>query len=170
MQIDYAGTSPVIDETALLLPTATIIGDVVIGKDSSVWFQVVIRGDVNHIRIGDRTNIQDGSVIHVTNKTHPTVIGNDVTIGHNVTLHGCTIGNRCLIGIGAIVLDGAEIGSDSLVAAGSVVAPGTVIPPGSLALGSPARIKRQLSDKEIAHLQQSADNYLEYKKSYSGRL
>lgn len=167
MIIPYDNKSPSIDKSVLIVPTATIIGDVEIGQESSIWFQVVIRGDVNFIRIGERTNVQDGSVIHVTNKTHPTRIGDDVTIGHNVTLHGCTIGDRCLIGIGSIVLDGAEIGPDCLVAAGSVVSPGTVIPPGSLAIGSPARVKRALTEEEVKKLKKSAGNYLEYKKTYS---
>lgn len=168
MQIPFGGKSPDIDSTALIVPTATIIGDVTIGVESSVWFQVVVRGDVNYIRIGARTNIQDGTVIHVTNQTHPTLIGDEVTVGHNVTLHGCTIGDRCLVGIGAIVLDGAEIGSDCMIGAGSLVTPGTEIPPGCLVLGSPAKVKRRLSTDEIASLKQSADNYIGYKKSYAG--
>jgi len=170
MQIPHHDKIPQVATTALIVPSAIVIGDVMIGDDASIWFQVVARGDVNYIRIGDRTNIQDGSVIHVTNKTHPTVIGNDVTVGHNVTLHGCTVGDRCLIGIGAIVLDGAVIGSDCMVGAGAIVTPGTNIPPGSLVIGGPARVKRPLSDEEIRFLKKSADNYLEYKKSYAGIL
>ena len=168
MLLQHNEKSPIIDSTALIVPTATIIGDVTIGADSSVWFQVVVRGDVNYIRIGSRTNIQDGTVVHVTNRTHPTIIGNDVTVGHNVTLHGCTVGDRCLIGIGAILLDGAEIGDDSMIGAGALITPGTVVPPGSLVIGAPAKVKRQLNDKEIEHLKQSASNYLEYMKSYQG--
>jgi carbonic anhydrase/acetyltransferase-like protein (isoleucine patch superfamily) len=166
MFLPYCEITPEVDPTALIVPTATVIGDVTIGAESSVWFQVVIRGDVNHIRIGNRTNIQDGSVVHVTHKTHPTVIGDDVTIGHNVTLHGCTVEDRCLIGIGAIILDGAVIGADSMVGAGAVVTPGTIVPPGSLVLGGPAKVKRELTEEEIASLKKSAGNYLEYKKSY----
>ena len=168
MLIPYHNHHPLIDPTALIVPTATVIGDVVLGAESSLWFQVVVRGDVNHIRIGDRTNIQDGTVVHVTNRTHPTIIGNEVTVGHNVTLHGCTIGDRCLIGIGAIVLDGAIIEPDCMIGAGAIVTPGTVIPSGSLVIGGPAQVKRTLTDKEIAFLKQSATNYIEYKKSYSG--
>ena len=120
----YRGTSPQIAPDAFIEDTAQVIGDVIIGEMSSLWFHVVVRGDVNFIRIGDRTNVQDGTVIHVSHKTHPTWIGDDVTIGHNVTLHGCRIGNRCLIGMGAIVMDGVEIGDDSMVAAGALVVPG----------------------------------------------
>ncbi len=168
MQLPYDNKYPQVDSTVLVVPTATIIGDVVIGPESSIWFQTVVRGDVNFIRIGARTNIQDGSVVHVTLKTHPTIIGDDVTIGHNVTLHGCTVGDRCLIGIGAILLDGVEIGADCMIAAGSVVTPGIVIPPGTLVMGSPARVKRELTTDEISQLKKSAENYIEYKKKYTG--
>ncbi len=167
MILPFGEINPQIDPTALVVPNATIIGDVVIGEESSVWFQAVVRGDVNLIRIGSRTNIQDGSVVHVTNLTHPTRIGDDVTVGHNVTLHGCTIGDRCLIGIGAIVLDGAEVGPDCIVGAGALVAPGARIPAGSLVIGTPARVKRTLTGEEKAHLLQSARNYIGYKNAYS---
>ncbi len=166
MLIPHRNRFPEIAESAYIQQSAAVIGDVKIGEESSVWFNVVIRGDVNYIRIGNRTNVQDGSVIHVTHDTHPTFIGDDVTIGHNVTLHGCTIENRCLIGMGAVVLDGVVVGEDSMVAAGAVVAPGTRIPPRSLAIGAPARIKRSLSDQEVAHLKQSALNYLGYMQDY----
>jgi carbonic anhydrase/acetyltransferase-like protein (isoleucine patch superfamily) len=166
MLFAHRGRFPQIAESAYIENSAAIIGDVVIGEDSSVWFNVVIRGDVNYIRIGRRTNVQDGSVIHVTHDTHPTLIGDDVTIGHNVTLHGCLIKDRCLIGMGAVVLDDVVVGEDSMVAAGAVVAPGTRIPPRSLAIGAPARIKRSLSDQEVAHLKQSAANYLGYMQDY----
>jgi gamma-carbonic anhydrase len=166
MILNFEGKSPSIPESAFIVESACLIGDVSLGEEASVWFNVVIRGDVNSIRVGHRSNIQDGSVIHVTNRTHPTILGDDVTVGHNVTLHGCTIGNRCLIGIGAVILDGAEIGDDCLIAAGSLVAPGTRIPAGSLALGSPAKVKRPLNEQEIAHLLQSAGNYLEYVERY----
>jgi len=162
----YRGITPKLAEDVFCVDSADIIGDVEIGKRSSIWFQVVIRGDVNTIRIGDRTNIQDGTVIHVTNKTHPTFLGDDVTIGHNVTLHGCTIGNRCLIGMGAVVMDGAIIEDDAMIAAGALVTPGTQVPSGTLFSGAPAKYKRHLSDQEIAGLQQSADNYLSYVNSY----
>ncbi len=162
----FKGMTPKLDDSVFSVDSADIIGDVEIGSDSSVWFQVVIRGDVNHIRIGARTNVQDGTVIHVTNKTNPTIIGDDVTIGHNATLHGCTIGNRCLIGMGAVILDGAKIADDVMVAAGALVVPGTVIPSGTLYVGSPAAYKRHLSADEIAGLKQSATNYLNYVSCY----
>lgn len=162
----FRGKTPQVASGAFIEDTAAVIGDVVIGDQSSLWFSVVVRGDVNFIRIGDRTNIQDGSVVHVSHETHPTWIGDDVTIGHNVTLHGCRIGNRCLIGMGAIVMDGAEIGDDAMIAAGALVVPGTVVPSGTLFAGSPARQKRLLTATEIAGLKQSAANYLEYMKHY----
>jgi carbonic anhydrase/acetyltransferase-like protein (isoleucine patch superfamily) len=146
--------------------SARVIGDVQLGDGASIWFNVVVRGDVNYIRIGDRTNIQDGSVVHVTRDTHPTILGDDVTVGHNVTLHGCTIGNRVLVGMGAVVLDGVDIGDDCIIGAGSVVAPGTKVPAGHLALGNPARVKRPLKPQEISHLRVSADNYIHYMRQY----
>jgi len=164
----FRGITPQVSENAFVEETAAVIGDVVIGAFSSLWFSVVVRGDVNSIRIGDRTNIQDGTVVHVSHKTHPTWIGDDVTVGHNVTLHGCRIGNRCLIGMGAVVMDGAEIADDAMIAAGALVVPGTVVPTGSLFAGSPARQKRMLTSSEIAGLKQSAVNYLEYMKHYLG--
>jgi gamma-carbonic anhydrase len=166
MLLPHRGRHPQISPTAFIAQSAQIIGEVSIGAESSVWFNVVIRGDVHYIRIGERTNVQDGTVIHVSRNTHPTVIGDEVTIGHNVTLHGCTIGNRCLIGMGSVILDGALIGDESLIAAGAVVAPGTEIPPRTLAIGSPARPHRLLTAEEIQHLRQSAENYIGYVKDY----
>jgi len=162
----YKGKHPQLDDSVFFVQSAEIIGDVVIGPQSSVWFNVVVRGDVNHIRIGSRTNVQDGTVIHVDHARYPTVIGDDVTIGHNVTLHGCTIGNRCLIGMGAVVMDGATLGDDTMIAAGALVAPGTVVPPGTLFMGAPARLKRQLTEKELEHLKKSAQNYISYAADY----
>ena len=162
----YQGITPKLADTVFHVGSAEIIGDVEIGADSSIWFQVVISGDVNFIRIGERTNVQDGTVVHVTHKTHPTIIGDDVTIGHNVTLHGCKIGNRCLIGMGAVVMDAAEVADDAMVAAGALVTPGTQIPSGTLYGGSPAKYMRHLSASEVVHLQQSAQNYLNYTENY----
>jgi carbonic anhydrase/acetyltransferase-like protein (isoleucine patch superfamily) len=162
----YRGQSPQLDESVFRVGSAEIIGDVTIGADSSLWFNVVVRGDVNSIRIGQRTNIQDGSVVHVTHEKHPTWIGDDVTVGHNVTLHGCQIGNRCLIGMGAVVMDAVEIADDVMIAAGALVTPGTKVPSGTLYAGSPARYKRHLSDDEIADLKQSALNYQNYVNCY----
>jgi len=166
MLYSYKNMNPVTGKNVFIEDSARIIGDVTLGDDASVWFNVVIRGDVHHIRIGARTNVQDGAVIHVTHDTQPTHIGSDVTIGHNATLHGCTVEERCLIGMGAIILDGACIGHDSLVAAGALVAPRTVIPPRSLVVGNPARVRRELTAEEVLSLQESADNYVRYKESY----
>ncbi|VAX26991.1 Carbonic anhydrase, gamma class [hydrothermal vent metagenome] len=156
----FKEVSPKIDNSAYVVASAEIIGDVVIGEESSVWFNAVIRGDVNHIRIGKYTNIQDGCVLHVARKTHPLIVGDEVTVGHNVTLHACTIGSRCLIGMGAIVMDGAEIGEHSIIGAGALVTPGTKIPPGSLVLGSPAKVKRELTEDEKRGIRESAANYV----------
>lgn len=151
---------PKIHETAFIAEDAVVIGDVRIGEQSSVWYGSVLRGDVNYIRIGARTNIQDSSVIHVSSRTHPTVLEDEITVGHRVVLHGCYIEKRCLIGIGAIVLDGARVGSDSLVAAGSLVTPDTKIPPRSLVMGAPAKVKRELTDEEIENLKKFWQNYV----------
>ena len=168
MIVPYKGILPKIHETAFIAPTADIIGDVEIGERSSVWFQVVIRGDVNTIRVGARTNIQDHSLLHVTRKTSPLRIGDEVTVGHRVTLHGCTVGNRVLLGMGAIVLDGAVIGDDSIVGAGALITKGTKIPPGSLAIGAPAKVSRPLKPEELAFLKQSAENYVGDAAEYMG--
>lgn len=166
MIIEHKGVVPQIDASVFLAPSACVIGDVQIGEKSSLWFNVIVRGDVNFIRIGRRSNIQDGSVIHVTRETHPTVVGDDVTVGHSVTLHGCTVNDGCLIGIGSIVLDGAVIGASSLVAAGSVVAPGTQIPPRSLVMGSPGRVKRELTEDECTNIHSFAERYIRYQEDY----
>jgi carbonic anhydrase/acetyltransferase-like protein (isoleucine patch superfamily) len=170
MLITHEGRCPQIAADVFVEESARVIGEVTIGRLSSVWFNVVIRGDVNFIRIGERTNIQDCSVVHVTHETHPTHIGDDVTVGHNVTLHGCTVRDRCLIGMGSLILDGAVISDDVMVAAGSLVTPGTVIPPRTLAMGSPAKPRRDLTEEEVAHLRQSAQNYVQYAKSYKNKL
>ena len=156
----FKGTKPKIDASALVVDSAQIIGEVTIGEESSVWFNAVIRGDVNHISIGKRTNIQDGCVLHVARKSLPLTIGDEVTVGHNATLHACTIGSQCLIGMAATVMDGAEIGERSIVGAGALVTPGTKIPPKSLVLGSPAKVKRELTDEEIRGIRESAANYV----------
>lgn len=166
MIIAFNEKSPKVHETAFLAPDAVIIGDVEVGEQASVWFGSVLRGDVNYIRIGDRTNIQDGTVIHVSSKDHPTILEDNITVGHRVTLHGCYVESECLIGIGSIILDGARIGSNSLVAAGSLVTPKTHIPPGSLVMGSPARVKRPLTADEIAGLKASWQNYVELSARY----
>lgn len=162
----FCATHPKIHESVFVADNATIIGDVEIGEDASVWFGSVIRGDVNYIRIGARTNIQDMTMIHVSSKTNATILEDEITIGHRVTLHGCHVESRCLIGIGAIVMDGVRVGSNSLVGAGSLLTPGTQIPPRSLVLGSPAKMKRELTDDELAFLDRSWRNYVELKKKY----
>ena len=162
----YLGVLPTITSNAFIEDTAVVVGDVVIGSESSVWFNSVIRGDVHYIRIGHQTNIQDLSLLHVTHDTHPLVIGDDVTVGHHVVLHGCTIGNRVLIGMGSVVMDGAVIEDDCIIGAGSLVTEKTVIPSHSLALGLPARVKRPLTKKELAWIKESADNYVMYARNY----
>ena len=154
MILPYKGQTPRIHPTVFIVEGAQIIGDVEIGEDSSVWFNAVVRGDVNFVSIGKRTNVQDNSVLHVNHDTYSLVIGDDVTIGHSVTLHGCVLKNRCLIGMGAIVLDGAKVGEDSVVGAGALVTEGMVVPPKSLVLGLPAKVKRCLTDKEVAGIKQ----------------
>ncbi len=162
----FKDKKPVIDSTALVVDSAQIIGDVVIGEGSSIWFNAVVRGDVNYIRIGKRTNIQDGCVLHVARRTHPLVVGDEVTVGHNVTLHACTVGSRCLIGMGAVIMDGAEVGEESIVGAGALVTQGRIIPPGSLVLGSPAKVKRQLTEDEKRDIRDSANHYVGDMESY----
>src|SRR5512136_369635 len=142
----WNGKAPRLDESVFVADD-----DVKIGAGSSVWFGTLVRGDVNFIRIGRRTNVQDHCVIHVSSGTHPTVVGDDVTLGHRVTLHGCTIRDRCLVGIGAVVMDGAVVEEDAMVGAGALIPPGMVVPSGMLALGAPARVKRQLSPEEVAY-------------------
>ncbi|MCC7008982.1 MAG: gamma carbonic anhydrase family protein [Acidobacteria bacterium] len=162
----YRGREPAVDPSAYVDPSAQVIGDVVIGAESSVWMNVVIRGDVHRIRIGRRTNVQDGTVVHVMRGTHPTEIGDEVTIGHAAIVHGCTIADRVLVGMGAIILNGAVIGGDSIVAAGTLVTEGMVVPPRSMVMGSPARVRRALSDDEVAALQASAAQYVQYRLDY----
>lgn len=164
----FQSIQPKIHETAFIAETAVVIGDVEIGAESSVWYGSIIRGDVNYIRIGARTNIQDASVLHVTSKTHPTVLEDEVTLGHRVTLHGCYVETGCLIGIGAIILDGARIGKNSLVAAGSLVTPNTIIPPNSLVMGSPAKVKRELTEEELKDLPRFWQNYTKIIPKYKG--
>jgi carbonic anhydrase/acetyltransferase-like protein (isoleucine patch superfamily) len=162
----FRGTRPQIHPTAYIEESAQIIGDVRIGEQASVWFNAVVRGDVHFIRIGNRTNIQDGTVIHVSNGTHETILEDEVTVGHNVTLHGCHIERGCLIGIGSIVMDGVRVGAQSLVAAGALLSPGTQVPPRSLVMGAPARVKRPLTDEEVASLDVYWQNYVRYLEMY----
>lgn len=164
---EFLGKAPIVHPTAFISDDAIVIGDVEIGEDASVWFGSIIRGDVNYIRIGARTNIQDATVIHVSSKTHTTILEEEITVGHRVTLHGCYVERGCLIGIGSILMDGVRVGSQSLVGAGSLVTPGTQIPPRSLVMGSPARVKRELTGDELIFLDRSWRNYVELKKEYT---
>lgn len=166
MQLPYKGISPKLHETVFTTEGAIIVGDVEIGRDSSVWFNSVVRGDVNYIRIGERTNVQDNSVLHVTHDTYPLFVGSDVTIGHSVVLHGCKVGDRCLIGMGAVILDDAEVGADSIIGAGAVVTQSARIPERSLVIGTPAKVVRTLNDDEVEGIAQSARNYMGYVKNY----
>jgi carbonic anhydrase/acetyltransferase-like protein (isoleucine patch superfamily) len=162
----HRGRLPRVHPTAYIDDSAQVIGDVEIGEESSVWMAVVIRGDVHRIRIGQRSNVQDGTVVHVMKDTHATTIGHDVTIGHAALIHGCTIEDRCLIGMGAILLNGAVIGSGSIVAAGSLVVENMQVPPRSLVMGSPAKVKRSLTDAEVDEIQMYADRYVKYRLDY----
>lgn len=146
--LPFGSLRPRIDPSAWIAPGATVVGDVEIGPDSSVFFGCVLRGDVHAIRIGSRTNVQDNSVLHVTKERFPTWLGDEVTVGHRAVVHGCRVGDGALIGIGAIVMDGAEVGEEALVGAGALVPPGATVPPGALVIGAPARIVRSLSASE----------------------
>jgi len=165
----YRGKHPSIHESAFVAPGAVIVGDVTLGDASSVWFACVVRGDVHWIRIGARSNVQDGSVIHVTREKAPTLIGDDVTIAHSCTVHGCTIGDRVLVGMGATILDGARVGDEAIVGAGCLVPPGFEVPPGTLVTGVPAKVRRELSGEERAHNSWYSDNYVQYRLNFMGR-
>ena len=173
MTRNFKEWSPIIKKDAWIAESASVIGRVTMGVDSAIWFGCVVRGDVHFITIGDRTNIQDLSMIHVTHHKrddmsdgNPTVIGDDVTVGHRVMLHGCTIEDACLIGMSATILDGAVIGKESIVGAGSLVTKNKIFPPRSLIMGSPAKVVRELTDDEVAELYASASRYVEFKNEY----
>ena len=162
----YRSVIPTIDPSAFVDVSAQVIGDVHVGAESSVWMNVVVRGDVNHIRIGARTNIQDLTLVHVMRETHPTMIGDDVTIGHSAVIHGCTIEDRCLIGMGAILLNGCRIGTGSIVAAGTLVPEEMIIPPGSMVMGVPAKVRRSLTAEEDASIRRYANRYVLYRLDF----
>lgn len=164
----YRSATPRVHATAFVHDSAHVIGDVELGEDASVWFCAVIRADVNHVRIGRGTNIQDGTIIHVNRRGQPTILEDFVTVGHAARLHGCRIASRCLIGIGAIVLDGAELGEECLVAAGSLVPPGMKVPPRSLLMGAPAAVRREITDADRELIERSARNYIALKNDYMG--
>ena len=162
----FRDAAPRLGEGVFVADSASVIGDVELGANASVWFGTVIRADLNHVNIGARTNIQDLCVIHVDHGAAPAVLGEDVTVGHRVILHGCRVERGALIGMGSVVMDGAVVGEQSLVAAGSLVSPGTNIPPRSLALGSPARVKRELNEQELKRLEEASHHYVELGKEY----
>ena len=173
MLIKFKEWSPKLDKNAWIAEGASVIGRVAMGKDSAVWFGCVVRGDVHYIKIGDRSNIQDLSMIHITHHKkddmsdgNPTIIGDDVTVGHRVMLHGCTIEDACLIGMSATILDGAVIGKESIVGAGSLVTKNKKFPPRSLIMGSPAKVVRELREDEIKELYASASRYVDFKNEY----
>ncbi|MEN9799655.1 MAG: hypothetical protein RL653_3352 [Pseudomonadota bacterium] len=162
----FRGHTPTVPAGCFVDASAQVIGDVVLGEGSSVWMNAVLRGDVQPVRIGARTNIQDLSLVHVQSRGFATNVGDDVTVGHHVVLHGCTVGNRVLVGMGAVILDGVQVGDDCMIAAGTLLTPGTVIPPGQLVLGSPGRVKRPLTETERAFLLESAQAYAGYAREY----
>jgi carbonic anhydrase/acetyltransferase-like protein (isoleucine patch superfamily) len=163
----HKGVTPTLGKDVYVAPNATIIGDVVIGDASSVWFGVVIRGDVFPIRIGARTNIQDNAVVHVTNGKAATTIGDDVTMGHLALVHGCTIGSRCLIGMGSIVLDHAIVEDECFVGAGALVPPGMRVPARSLVVGRPARVIRKLEEADLADIRNAGALYVQYARDFA---
>lgn len=162
----FGSKTPSIGRNVLIAPGAHVIGDVVIGDEASIWFNTVVRGDVYYIRIGERTNLQDSTVVHVTTGRHATVVENDVTVGHRALLHGCTVRHHAMIGMGAVVMDRAVVGAYSIVGAGSVVTEGAVIPPGTLVLGVPAKPRREITDEERAGLESAAAKYVRLAAAY----
>lgn len=165
----FRGVMPRIADSAYIHESAQVVGDIEIGERSSVWLNVSMRGDVNYIRIGNETSIQDNTVLHVERDTYPLIIGNRVTVGHSAVLHGCVVEDRVLIGIGAIVLNGARIGTGSVIAAGALVTERTEIPPNSLVMGSPAKVKREVSAEERARFDVNCNNYIEMTAIYKGQ-
>jgi carbonic anhydrase/acetyltransferase-like protein (isoleucine patch superfamily) len=166
----YKGVMPQVPSSCYVDISAQLIGDVVLGEDSSIWMNCVLRGDVHSIHVGARTNIQDNSVLHGMLGKWPVLVGEDVTVGHNATLHGCVVEDRCLIGMGVIVLNGARIGADSIVAAGTLIPEGTVVEAGSLWMGAPGKLRRYLSEEEKASILTYRTNYLDYKEQYLREL
>src|SRR6185436_17555408 len=163
----FKGTSPTVDASAYVDQSAQVIGDVHIGAESSVWMNVVIRGDVNRIRIGKRTNIQDLTMVHVMRDTHATTIGDAVTIGHSAVIHGCTIEDRVLIGMQAMLLNGVHVESDCIIAAGTLLTEGTRIPAGSLVMGRPGKVKRPVNEAELGEIRRLSQAYVDYRLEYS---
>lgn len=166
----HHGKLPVVATSAFIAPSVDLVGEVEIGEESSVWFQCVIRGDVNWIKIGARTNIQDHSMLHVDRRGFPLTIGDEVTVGHRVMLHGCTIGNRCLVGMGAIIMNGAVIGDECIIGAGALITEGKTFLARSLIVGAPAKAVRELRPEELEYLAKSAKNYVSDSREYLAAL
>jgi carbonic anhydrase/acetyltransferase-like protein (isoleucine patch superfamily) len=162
----YRGIVPKVAASAYIDPSAQVIGDVEVGENSSIWPNATVRGDVNSIRIGNESNVQDNSCLHVEHDVYPLMIGNRVTVGHSVVLHGCVVEDDCLIGIGAIVLNGAKIGAGSVVAAGALVPERMEVPPGSMVMGMPAKVKREITEQEKERFRENAQNYVRYRQTY----
>jgi carbonic anhydrase/acetyltransferase-like protein (isoleucine patch superfamily) len=162
----YRGILPRIAVSAYVDPSAQVIGDVVIGERASIWPNVTVRGDVNYIRIGDESNIQDNSVCHVEHDLWPLIVGARVTVGHSATLHGCVIEDECLIGIGAVILNGAHVGTGSIIAAGALVPEGMKVPPRSMVMGVPGKIRRQVTEAELERIREGSANYVQYRQTY----
>ena len=166
----FRGKSPVIPDSCYISESVDLIGDVTLGENVSLWFGTVVRGDMHFITIGNRSNIQDNSVVHVTTDISPTRIGSEVTVGHNAIIHGATIEDRCLIGMGAIIMDDAVVGEGSIVGAGAVVPPNMIIPPRSLVVGLPAKIVRQTTDEELEMIIERAQHYIDFSQKYNNQL
>ena len=165
--LPYGSAYPTLEDDVYVAPGAWVIGDVIIGEESSIWFNTVVRGDEHYIRIGSQTNVQDNSTLHVTGGKFPLIIGSRITIGHRAIVHGCIVEDDCLIGMGAIIMDGVRVGRGSLVAAGSVVIPGTIVPPGSVVMGVPAKVRKQVGEAESELIRSSVSNYLELARNHS---
>ncbi len=165
----FRGKSPIIPDSCYISESVDLIGDVILGENVSLWFGTVVRGDMHHITIGARSNIQDNSVIHVTTDISPTRIGDEVTVGHNAIIHGATIEDRCLIGMGAIIMDDVVVGEGSIVGAGAVVPPNMIIPPRSLVVGLPAKVVRQTTDEELEMIIERAQHYIDFSQEYKNQ-
>jgi carbonic anhydrase/acetyltransferase-like protein (isoleucine patch superfamily) len=164
--LPYRGVAPTIADDAFVAPNTSLIGDVRVGAESSIWFGTTLRGDVQPIVIGARTSIQDNSVVHATDGWTPTIVGDDCVVGHRVILHGCTLGDRVLVGMGAIVMDGVEVGDDVLIGAGAILTPRTKVPSGTMVLGAPGKVKRDLTGEERASILAGAKHYAEKTREY----
>jgi len=163
---ELRGVRPTLGRDVFVADNASVVGDVHLGDEASVWFGAVVRGDYFPIRVGARSNIQDNAVVHITAGTAATTIGDDVTVGHAAILHGCTVRDRCLVGMGSIVLDGAVIGEDSFIAAGSLVTPNTIVPPRSFVIGRPAKVARRVTDEDLSWIHDAAKLYAGYARDF----